>query len=309
MACGSTFSLAREVSLEEAIDLVEDFRGLESNLFRLSSEFPECVPLQHSRAMIRQEKFEIAQRSQGRVFVFGVGMSGELGVGRQCLLSTSPLLLHRLRHISITHVACGAHHSLAIDSEGFVYSWGSNLHGKLGQQHYNDLYEPQRIRYLLNFFARDCSAGDNHSAVIIASRDSLDRHRVCCFGRGAHGRLGHNSNKGSPFPVLTRLGAYESDTSFLQVACGGAHTLLLVLKSVPVSLSYPSGKQTIVLAWGYGSNGQLGDGKRRDSLVPVKSIFQKFIIIAQVAAGKTWSLARTRDGDLFSVTNVLLNEH
>ena len=256
--------------------------------------------------MIRQESFEISQSSQGRVFTFGLGLEGELGLGRQSMLSTTPMLVQGLRHVSITRISCGAKHTLAIDAEGALYSWGSNLHGKLGLQHYNDCFEPQRVRYLLNFVARDCGAGDNHSAVIIAPRTSPDQLKVCAFGRGAHGRLGHNSNKSSPFPVLVDLSRPSlSGAHLLQVACGGAHTLLLAEKAVPISLSNPSGKETYVYAWGYGTNGQLGDGKRKDSFLPVKVSFPKSLIVTQVSAGRSWSLAITSSGDLYSVHSYL----
>ncbi len=34
--------------------------------------------------------------------------------------------------VSITHVAAGAHHVLAINQRGEIYSWGAGKSGKLG---------------------------------------------------------------------------------------------------------------------------------------------------------------------------------
>ncbi len=42
------------------------------------------------------------------------------------------------------------------------------------------------------------------------------------------------------------------------IACGGAHTLALLYHKVEKGLAFPFGVQTHLLAWGYGSNGQLG---------------------------------------------------
>jgi alpha-tubulin suppressor-like RCC1 family protein len=36
-----------------------------------------------------------------------------------------PKILNSLAGISIIEIACGEHHSLALDSNGDVYSWGS----------------------------------------------------------------------------------------------------------------------------------------------------------------------------------------
>lgn len=37
-----------------------------------------------------------------------------------------------LEDVYVKHVSCGSTHTLAITNEGFVYSWGQGLNGKLG---------------------------------------------------------------------------------------------------------------------------------------------------------------------------------
>ena len=50
-----------------------------------------------------------------------------------------------LRNVNITKVVCGKSHTLALNDNGQVYSWGDNSYGKLGQGKKPDIKEPELV--------------------------------------------------------------------------------------------------------------------------------------------------------------------
>eukprot|EP00635_Sarcinochrysidales_sp_CCMP3193_P014236 CAMPEP_0118906832 /NCGR_PEP_ID=MMETSP1166-20130328/10554_1 /TAXON_ID=1104430 /ORGANISM="Chrysoreinhardia sp, Strain CCMP3193" /LENGTH=593 /DNA_ID=CAMNT_0006846189 /DNA_START=206 /DNA_END=1983 /DNA_ORIENTATION=- len=117
-------------------------------------------------------------------------------------------------------VACsaGTHHCLAVDSDGFVWSWGKNTHGQLGLGSVRAGPTPPRlVRSLAKatrcFFA---SAGAFHSLVI--DKDGA----LYGFGLGADGRLGlgHSLNATLPERVLLP----DSASKIIHCDAGVAHS-------------------------------------------------------------------------------------
>lgn len=74
------------------------------------------------------------KRSYGDIVVFGSGDCGQLGCGEAVTESRKPKILHNLRGKQINMVASGGLHTLALEEDGAVYSWGCNDEGCLGWQ-------------------------------------------------------------------------------------------------------------------------------------------------------------------------------
>ncbi|KAI9908408.1 hypothetical protein PsorP6_004336 [Peronosclerospora sorghi] len=92
----------------------------------------------------------------GRVFAWGRGDSGQLGIGSAWLKDTndeslmgvsSPHLLHGFDGDKVVQVACGAFHSAAVTEKGHVYSWGKEDYGMLGVGQTSDQQIPKRIDF------------------------------------------------------------------------------------------------------------------------------------------------------------------
>jgi alpha-tubulin suppressor-like RCC1 family protein len=266
VACGGTFSVAKELSIEEGIDIVTGYRELEKAITLLRERYGESSSVLHAWSLVRQERFRISRRAEGQVLVWGTGEHGELGLGVLGKVSLYPQLVWKFRDMCITHVSAGARHVLAIDSRGRLYSWGSGRSGRLGHGDFLDRDRPELVTFFNTLFCESCSAGDAHSAVLTTmragSRDTQLK-RISTFGRGAHGRLGNGTNRNMSSPVLVSqwLPSLQK-VQFHQVACGGAHTLALASLAVPQGIANPRGMETFVAAWGYGMNGQLGTGYR-----------------------------------------------
>jgi alpha-tubulin suppressor-like RCC1 family protein len=148
----------------------------------------------------------------------------------------------------------GANHVLAIDFDAQVYSWGSGAFGRLGHGDFDNRYFPTLIEYFKPYYVEQCSAGDAHSALLTTSRKitrNIQIKKIVTFGRNGHGRLGNGKTNHSCQPVSVNLNLPSLvNLQCHQVVCGGAHTMALFFKHVPISLVRTYGLETYVVAWG-----------------------------------------------------------
>eukprot|EP01033_Poteriospumella_lacustris_P008235 gene8235-5936_t len=331
VAAGGSFSVAREINHLEASQNVRGFLSLEAVLSYYLQLFPDSPAVRAAYSVVRQERCVINRRAEGKVLVWGTGPDGELGLGEDQRFSSFPVLNYTLHRVVVRQVAAGPRHCLAVTTDGHLYSWGRGQSGRLGHGDFEDRHEPTVVAFTLSMHVVWVAAGDAHSAVLTAPRDdpfSIAQQpvsavhaasiyaprdaayrsllagvtrKVLCFGRGAHGRLGHGTNRNSATPVLVKaLPPSVAGAQVVAVACGGAHTLALLHQLVAPSLVAPGGVRSHVVAWGYGANGQLGTGYDDDSFAPLRVRLPKAELVLQVAAGRSWSLARAESGRVFS---------
>nr|XP_043616610.1 protein RCC2 homolog [Erigeron canadensis] len=57
----------------------------------------------------------------------------------------SPQAIASLSDETIVKVACGANHTVALDSKGYVYTWGFGGYGRLGHREQKDEWSPRRV--------------------------------------------------------------------------------------------------------------------------------------------------------------------
>jgi alpha-tubulin suppressor-like RCC1 family protein len=124
--------------------------------------------------------------SQGQVFSFGENYKGQLGAGslRQKLI-TIPTLIRRREIGQIMAISAGSIHSLILNSQGQVFSFGSDEEGQLGigYEEESEYYPaPVRIRALENIIA--ISAGYDHSLFLNS------QGQVYSCGGNEYGQLG-----------------------------------------------------------------------------------------------------------------------
>jgi alpha-tubulin suppressor-like RCC1 family protein len=81
------------------------------------------------KAVAGADFHSLALTNAGAVYAWGYNGAGELGNGTTNSSST-PVLTTGLSGVSVTAIAAGAQHSLAVTSTGAVYTWGFNPYGQ-----------------------------------------------------------------------------------------------------------------------------------------------------------------------------------
>ncbi|CAM2927583.1 Ig-like domain repeat protein [Saccharomonospora xinjiangensis] len=209
----------------------------------------------------------------------GANWNGQLGNGT-INDSAVPVATQIPAGVTITSIAAGAGHSLALDSTGAVWAWGYNVAGQLGDGTYNDSTVPVATQIPAGVTITAIAAGNYHSLAL----DSTGA--VWAWGYNSYGQLGDGTTVWRNTPVATQI---PGGVTITGIAGGYLHSL---------ALDSTGG------AWAWGANwaGQLGNGTNSDSVVPVAVQLPPSTILGVVAAGDTHSLAITQ---LISTTTTL----
>jgi RHS repeat-associated protein len=172
----------------------------------------------------------------------------------------------------IAAVAGGTSHSIGLQSDGTVWTWGLNSNGQLGNNSTTQSLVPVQVSGLSNVTA--IAAGSAHSMALKSDGT------VWTWGLNSNGQLGNNSTTQSLVPVQV-----SGLTTATAIAGGASHSLAVKSNGTAV-------------AWGLNSNGQLGNNSTTQSLVPVA--VSSLTNVVSVAAGSAHSLARKTDGTVWA---------
>ncbi|KAM3135292.1 hypothetical protein pb186bvf_012590 [Paramecium bursaria] len=223
-----------------------------------------------------------------KIFVWGSNKSQQLGFDASDENVSIPHQLDLDILDNIQDVYAQHNFTLALNSEGNVFSWGSDEFGRLGQQTLaRHLKLPQQILSLNKYRIKQLALGTYHVLAV------EEQGRLFSWGRGLQGQLGHEQTD-QPKPVLNlppiwyasageshsivlsnindvwcfgsnqygQLGLvdfkqYDKPTQnnllvkIVQISCGRLHTLVALTN------------EGVVLAFGSNTNGQLGiDNKK-----------------------------------------------
>jgi alpha-tubulin suppressor-like RCC1 family protein len=233
---------------------------------------------QHGRppitAIAAGDNHSLALDSGGRVWAWGANYSGQLGVGSNDSQITFASAILSLQGTTITAIAAGGDHTLALDSQGNVWAWGDNRNGQLGIGSFD---EKRNAPARLGFFPPNTritriAAGAIHSLGIDSSGS------LWAWGANGNGQLGIGTMIDSFAPA--RVHFPDGTLRIVTVAAGGAHSLAVDANGN-------------LWAWGFNQRGQLGNGTVIDSHVPARVIYPDGSThpIVSIAAGTRHSLA------------------
>ncbi|XP_064397834.1 uncharacterized protein LOC135344542 isoform X2 [Halichondria panicea] len=152
---------------------------------------------------------------QEGVFSWGSSSHGQLGHGDE-LKKTRPVQIASLADKSIISVSCGQYHTLTLDDDHRVWSWGWGVHGQLGLKTVDDKLLPSHVISLDRLQVSFIAAGYGHSAVLTS------HGQVLTFGNGMYGQLGHGDKEKQVTPKIVEA---LSDKSVYLLACGNFHTV------------------------------------------------------------------------------------
>lgn len=208
----------------------------------------------------------VAIDESGVLWVWGSGLSGQLGLGTREIMQVKPLPLEEKLHFA--DITAGQYHTVALDEDGEVWAWGDNTYGQLGNGTMQDAEIPSQVANLTNVVA--IAAGRNHTVAVRSDGT------VWAWGDNTHGQLGtsviQNAAVPSQIAGLTNVAA---------VAAGRGHSVALRSDGT-------------VWTWGDNTHGQLGVGK-----TPGNRVTDLNNVVA-IAAGEEHTVALRSDGTVWT---------
>ena len=247
-----------------------------------------------------------ALTTSGATHCWGRGEAGQLGMPAPqtlCLFETNPCALVPLPvpHAPVfQQLTAGSAHTCGLTNDGFAWCWGANVQGQLGDSSNTARNAPVAVATSLKFTSID--AGPNHTCALTSAGAAW------CWGQNQRGELGDGSVTQRSVPVAVNMpsgvtfqsinagGTEPGFTCALDTTgrawCWGNNsrgqlgrgtrtfTPNPVPEAVVGTLTFTSviagfAAQTCALTasgaahcWGANSNGELGDGKPGDGLLP-----------------------------------------
>jgi len=198
---------------------------------------------------------------------------GVLGQGNTTDMS-SPVQVGALTDwiaVSIGGVTQGS--TMAIKTDGTLWTWGRNNYGQLGQGNTTDYSSPVQVGALTTWSKVANGAGGFGLAI---KTDGT----FWAWGRGYGGSLGQGNTTLYSSPV--QVGAL---TDWLEVSA--SYTLSMALKT-----------DGTLWMWGKGENGQLGQGDTGNHSSPVQ--VGALTTWSAIAAGGWWAAALKTDGTIWA---------
>ncbi len=179
--------------------------------------------------------FNLALCADGNLAAWGSNAYGQLGNGT-AVGATTPVLVDRsgvLAGKTITGIACGGSHSLAMCSDNTLASWGYNSAGQLGNSitgDYTGKWAPVLVTQtgVLTGKTVVAIAGGNIHSLALCSDGTLT-----AWGNASNGELGNNSTSSSGVPMLVTTTALRAGERIAFAGGGNAHSLAAVAQPVP----------------------------------------------------------------------------
>jgi alpha-tubulin suppressor-like RCC1 family protein len=223
---------------------------------------------------------------RGQVFVLGSNEFGQLGLKPEEVERegfeideniTIPILLDTTGIGEIIAVSAGSSYSMILNSQGQVFSFGTNDVGQLGLGNTHDQITPTMIDHIKIGKVVAISAGDHHSLILNS------QGQVFSFGANTYGQLGLGDIKDRTIPTLINT------SEMGRIVAVSASNFSLILNS-----------QDQVFGFGDNEYGQLGLDDQIPRMVPTLIDIPEIIAIS---AGGFHSLFLNSQGQIFSCGN------
>ena len=193
--------------------------------------------------------------SDGTIAAWGKNDYGQLGNG---LLTNSnlPVSVDRngaLAGKTVTQLRCGNESSVALCSDGTLAAWGRGNVGQLGNGSSTDRMVPTLVT------SSGVLAGKKPVSIASGSGFSVTLCQdgtLVSWGSASLGSLGNGSTTQTLVPVLVSMTGVLAGKTVTAIATGGYHALAVASDGSAAS-------------WGYGGNGQIGNGTTTGGLTPV----------------------------------------
>jgi alpha-tubulin suppressor-like RCC1 family protein len=210
---------------------------------------------------------------RGKIWAWGYNANGQLGDNSVTSRRTPKTILGANK--TFCAVDGGSAHSMGIDKNGRIWSWGYNNVGQLGNNSITSVRSPVSILGGNKTFCKITGGGSSTLAI--------DKNgRVWGWGYNNRGQLGNNAVVSRRTPVSILGG----NKTFCQiVATTGTHSLAI-------------DKNGQIWGWGRNDYGQIGDNSLISRSTPV-SIHAGNITFCKISAGLNHSLSLDNHGQVW----------
>ncbi len=241
----------------------------------------------------------MAVKQDGSLWAWGEDRYGNLGLGTKKVNSKVPVkILDNIKYVQV-----GGQHSMAIDRNGNLWAWGNNSHGQICTGTHGDCLRPTKV---MSGVSHVSGGGDETLVVcrdgslwlmapgIAQPRKLMDGVRkastqnninmvlrndgtLLTWGTNRNGQLGDGTTEYRYDPSEAR----QIMSGVSDICAGNRHAMAIKTDGS-------------LWAWGWNEYGQLGNGTKSDSHIPVKVDDG----VRSVACGYMISLWITTDGEL-----------
>ncbi len=246
-------------------------------------DMPDDVTFTHLAAGFSHS---LALDASGNAWAWGNHQSGELGAPEFDANQPVPVPVDMPDDVKFTTIVAGSFHSLAIDQNDDVWTWGTDSSGQLGDGGGNtNQPTPVRISTTDDVTFTHLAAGASHSLAL----DTNDN--AWAWGDGTFGQLGNGENgTDRDTPVQVDM---PDGISFENLAAGSDYSLAL-------------DTQGDAWAWGADVSGQGGTaGPNTESSVPVRVDMPTDVTFTELTTGAYYALAIDGDGNAWAWGNDL----
>ncbi len=265
----------------------------------------------------------VTLKVDGTVWSYGNNTNGELGNGTTDY-SDEPVQAEFPEEVKIVQIGAGEKFSIALDSNGNVWTWGANDYGQLGYTSVGNVTKPQKVEGLSNI--TKITAGSYTCLVIDEYKD------IYGWGLDSNGELGI----GSYTNIVRTPTKAKYITDIIDIEAGKNHTIALKstgevyvtglnmygvigngstevkkisqfakvesIKGIGRIGATESGNITAtvdgrVYTWGLNIYGELGLGDKNNRSTPEE--VQNLSNIVDIDGGKNHSIALDRNGKVY----------
>jgi alpha-tubulin suppressor-like RCC1 family protein len=282
------------------------------------------------KAITGGDHFTLALMADGTVYSWGDNSSGQLGLG-DLNPRTTPTQITTLSHV--TTISAGENAAYAVTTSGALYAWGDNTAGEQdnGSASAGSPVEMPMATPLTNVVS--VAAGDGFALALIGNG------AVMAFGNGMQGVLGNNTNTAQQTTAVRAMISTPDQVNVVAITASSTAGYALLsdgtvqawgrqergqlgngtptgtFQLTPVLVAGLSGVTALsctgfefclalrsdrsVVAWGYGADGEMGEGHTLpDNLTP--TLVPGLTDITAVATGHQTGYALHADGTVSS---------
>jgi alpha-tubulin suppressor-like RCC1 family protein len=232
--------------------------------------------------------FSAVLTSEGKVYTMGASDRGTLGTGQLVASSAVPTAVKddgALLGRTVTAIAAGSEHMVALTSDGKVYTWGWNHYGALGDGTNVSRPEPVEVGGLL--------AGKTVTAIAAAYQTTLvltSDGKVYGWGYNALGNLGDETAVDRTTPVEATVTSALEGRTIVRIAAGETATVVQT-------------SDGLLCSWGNDGNGERGDGSGISGNFTISTVDTSGVLagktVTAVSGRGNHFLVRTSDGKAY----------